>query len=452
MTPHPFPRLATKAGVIALLFMIVAGAYGFVAPGENKTGWGFFGNDLMPSYAAGAMVRDGHAGDIYNPYAVKRVVRETWTMCYPGEPARKGLAPWLNPPAYVLPFAALARLSYPHAMFVWIGVNVMLTALSCVMLMKLLPAHTPRSVRLLVPILVLTSFPYLQATCHQQNTFLSLFILTSTLMLALRALGVRAPAPLLSYATGLVAGFLFFKPQLGLVVALALTVVLGYRAFVGAVLTGTLLLSLGEWTLPGATWEFLLQMPETVRLVQERQGYHWQRQTNLFGFWRLLLQLDSPGPAWAVTKALWLSSVAIALIALTWTARAARIANDPATWRRWLTSAVFTMPLVMPYYMDYDLLLLAVPLTLVAADVIDAGGLNASHRWLILSCLGLTVALPFEPAAGQVLGVNVVTIAMGAVSFVLLRRVVPPRGTSVSVTPERLVIEPDVEYDLARAA
>src|SRR5256885_3633418 len=138
----------------------------------------------------------------------------------------------LNPPHFALLFAPLSALPYRTAAAVWLGINVLLFVASLVLLVRLLPAEARRDWKswCLIPLLATASMPFLQAAGHQQNTFLSLLILATTVTLWRNRQ---------AFAAGAVVGLLFYKPQLALVVALVLTVDLGRRALLGLGLTGT---------------------------------------------------------------------------------------------------------------------------------------------------------------------------------------------------------------------
>ena len=76
----------------------------------------------------------------------------------------------------------------------------------------------------LVPLLVVISMPFVQAFSHGQNTFTSLLFLSITVALWR---GER------KFLAGIVGGLLFYKPQLGAVVAAALVLDLGWKSFAG---------------------------------------------------------------------------------------------------------------------------------------------------------------------------------------------------------------------------
>src|SRR5258707_9199072 len=81
----------------------------------------------------------------------------------------------------------------------------------------------------LVPLLVVLPLPFWQALCHQQNTFISLLLLTAATACWRNGRG---------FSAGVFAGLLFFKPQLAAIFALALIIGLGWRAVAGLALTG----------------------------------------------------------------------------------------------------------------------------------------------------------------------------------------------------------------------
>src|SRR5699024_8124210 len=123
---------------------------------------------------------------------------------------------------------------------------------------------------------------------------------------------------------GLIAGLLFYKPQLGAVLAAVLVVSGGWRAAAGLAISGSAVLVATLLTLPGALSAFLQRLPINVAILQEQGRYVWERHVTLKAFWRLLVQGDAVGPMawWAV--ALHLTTVGLAggcLIAWIWKIR-----------------------------------------------------------------------------------------------------------------------------------
>lgn len=380
------------AGGGVLLFLAVLAVGSHVANPRNSLLTGMAGDDLIPSYMAGTFVRQGHADRLMDFGEAAKFQAHLRHANGLEEHGRTG--PWLNPPFYALVFVPLSALPYRTALLVWLTFNLLLLAGSVVLLCRMLPREDADGSRLgwrtwgLVPLLLVASMPFLQAMACQQNTFLSLAVLTATVTLW-RA-GRALPA-------GLACGLLLFKPQLAVLVAAVLVCGLGWRAAAGVAITGIGLLLLSAVTMPGALADYLHKLPALLPWLQPGRPYHWERQVTFQGFWRMLLQGPVTGPAPAAVRVLWPACALIAglpVAVLGFRAlrdRAGR--TSPARRDRLTAGAVAAMPLVMPYFMDYDLLLLAVPATLFAADVCRnrcrAGRLDRLDRWTLAAWVSL---------------------------------------------------------------
>jgi hypothetical protein len=318
-----------------------------------------YGHDLLPSYVAGAFIREGHPRDMYDIEAVHQ--REAQIVRSADLALDRQGGPWLNPPFYAWIFAPLSALTYRQASAVFLGFNLLLLSGSLLLLVRQLPIRDWRL--LLVPLVVCTSMPFWQALCHQQNSFISLFLLSLVVTFW------REARP---FAAGCIAGILFFKPQLAVAVSLVVIATMGRRALTGIALSGLSLLAITLITLPGTLLDFLTKLSPIVRVLQADPQYNWGRQDTLQSFWRLLLNGHIAGPTPFVPKLLTWAGAAIVGIALIRQTRAVvRLANEPEyprRLRRLISATIVSMPLLMPYYMDYDLLLLAVPAVLFAEE------------------------------------------------------------------------------------
>jgi hypothetical protein len=308
---------------------------------------------------------------------------------------------------------------YPSALAAWFAFNVLCLAASVVLLCRMLRGDGTREFNWktwgLVPLLIVCSMPFLQAMACQQNTFLSLLILTGTATLwrARRAL----PA-------GLVAGLLFFKPQLGVLVAAALCLSVGRRAVLGLFITGASLLLITVLTMPGALEDYLEKLPVLVPSARAGAAYAWERQITFHGFWRMLLQGREGGPAVLEVTVLgfaWAAALGVCLgPALL---RAVRGLSADASPDRLIAAAVAAMPLMMPYYMDYDLLLLAVSAVLFAADVCRRGApMHRLDKWITGVGVTLCPWLFFNAAYAADAGVNFTVLLLAAVAVMLAAR------------------------------
>jgi hypothetical protein len=383
------------------------------------------GHDFLPGYVAGQLVRLGQYQQLYDSAAFQAAERRVMDEAnLAGDPR---LAPWVNPPFFALPFAPLSALPYRAALGVYFAINLSLLAVSLVLLCRMLPAGGGWRAWGPAPLLVVGSVPFWQVMTHQQSTFLSLALLCTAVTLW------RSGRP--GWA-GVAAGLLLYKPQLATAVAAALVVVAGRRALAGLVVTGFSLLLAGELAMPGTLAAFARGAPPIVRHLQTAYAYNWGRQVTLHSLWRLLLQGHAAGETGGVVRAVWLATwlaVAAPLGVAAW--RAVRGASAAGR-ERLVAAAVVCMPLLMPYYMDYDLLLLAVPAVLFAADLMRrdaARPLPRADRWLLAAWPALYVWMLLNADVAERTRVNVAVPLIVTVASLMIARV---RGRAVAPKAE----------------
>src|SRR6185437_14578772 len=385
-----------------------------------------FGHDLLPSYTAGALIRQGNALGMYHRAAMETFEAHTIDSAKLGMEKRYGA--WLNPPFFAWLFVPFSMLPYRTALWTFAGLNLILLCCSIVILRKMLvldarqslPISAQQSIPIamwgLIPLLLVVAYPTIQATGHQQNTFISLLLLCGSVALARRGT---------TFGAGLVAGLLFFKPQLAVVVAAALAVLFGWRALAGMALTGLALLLVTLITLPGCLSEFRSQLPLIIHYLQQEAPYHWGRQVTLQSFWRILIQGHEPAETLPIVRLLTGACLAGFLAALAGAVirnfKSPRGANERD---RLLSAAIVTMPLVMPYYMDYDLVLLAVPAVLLAREWVTSGAKQRSRsdRWLLAAWVMFYVATFANPALAEQTRINLTVVALAAVAGLSIAR------------------------------
>ena len=431
LRPRPLATRLWQGGGLAAAVILAIVAMNFVVPEDQSVGRRMLGHDFLAFYTAGGLVRDGQADQLYNLETTRRVQAEIRAEHHLDLP--EGFGPYWNPPFYALVFVPFSKLPYPAAVSAWVTLNVLFAAgailLLCRMVAQSAAAWSGFNIRtapawrywLLVPILVCFSMPFLQAISHGQNTFGSLLLLTITVTLWRNRSAVAA---------GMVCGLLFYKPQLAMVVAAMMTITLGWRALAGPVFGGVAPLFGDEVLLPGSLRTYLHQLPLNLALMQVESSYLWERHATLRSFWRLLLQGRGPGEmaepamiAWTATAGL----VALGLLAAAWnTVR--RPVDDifaepsrAAQRDRLIAAAIAAMPLLMPFYFDYDLLLLAIPFTLLAAERIR-GGEAAQDRTLIKVAAMLFVWLMINPGVARASGINVTVLLVAAVAGLFIAR------------------------------
>ncbi len=366
----PVERRLLKAGLAMWLFLATAILSSMAGGVRTSLVGGVAGDDLIPSYMAGSFVRRGRADLLMDYPAAVRFQADLRRSAGLEQHGRTG--PWLNPPFYAWLFVPLAGLPYRQALVAAASCNGLMLAVSIALLCRLVPGGWRR--KALVPLLLLPSMPMLQTASSQQNTFLSLLILTAAVTQWRAGHALRA---------GAIAGLLLFKPQLAVIVAAGVTVGLGRRAAYGWLLTATTLLALTCLTLPGGLTDYFAKLPTVLPWLHAGRPYAWERQATLQGFWRLLIQGRTTGPALPLVTLIWLATavpVGAALAAII--VRRARFPFGsqplgPLSQDRLIGAGILSMPLLMPYFMDYDLLLMVIPAVLFAAEMCRGEGVPA---------------------------------------------------------------------------
>lgn len=406
-------RLWLAAVGIAVFIATVWTAHAIAA--RNDTREPGFGLDFIAFYTAGTFVREGRLGDLYNLDAVHQFQREL--AADNRFDIGHAYGPWWNPPFYALVFASLSRLPYPTAAGIWIAFNLLCFALACVLLCRMLPAGTDWHSRALVPVLIVLSAPFILAISHAQNTCTSLLLLTIAVTLW------RSRRALLA---GLVGGLMFYKPQVAAVLATVLVLDLGWRALAGYAITGAALLLTNLVALPGTLRDYLHRLPSNVHDFQTGTLYPWEQHVTIKAFWRLLLQGHSLGETtWLVTVLTGLCAAAAGLFLLRACLRTRQTASG-ADRDRLIAATLVAAPLLMPFYFDYDLLLLAVPAVLFAGECMKhepGRALRPLERWTVIAWSAVYVWQMVNTDAGAKFHVNLAVLLLATLASLLISHV-----------------------------
>lgn len=314
--------IAGAGFTMALLFLVLTSADGVDFMGRP------LGSDFLNVWAAGQLVLQGSPADAYD-YATHGQVE--W-MRFPSLATYYG---WHYPPPFLLVAALLALLPYVAALAVWLSVSFLALGWSARGL-KFSPLAT-------------WAFPglFINIT-HGHNGFLS-----AALMLGGMRLLDNRP-----WLAGALLGGLSFKPQLGVLIPVALLAAGQWRAFAGATVA-VLGLALVSWlTLGTASWlAFADSIALTRHAVLEAGAIGFGKMQNSFAAARLL---------GAGIETAWLIQGLTALLAVVAVFKLWRRA-DIGLADRALALMLGTI-LAAPYLLDYDLMLLAVPLLLKAHE------------------------------------------------------------------------------------
>ncbi len=206
----------------------------------------------------------------------------------------------------------------------------------------------------------------------------------------------------------------------------------GRKALAGMAISAVALAAAGELLSPGSTRDFLANVPAAAASLQMHPGYNWGRQMTPTAFMRTLLGADSH----VATIAGHAVSAAI-LVVVGWKAWTLRREHTDGNRVRAIVLAFLAMPLCAPYFMDYDLLLLVVPLAmLVVCGQAHFAAIAGAVLWL---ATWINVDLV---AATRVNGVVLLLIAFVGAVVIWFRRDLQPVGVKDLRPRHSLTLEP----------
>ena len=306
-------RLRIPAMTVALLFLFIAVTALVTMLGDP------YQMDFVSYWAGAQLAVDGDPAGAYD-LALHRSVEL-------GAIPLRGALPFAYPPCFLLLLAPFGLLSYPVAAFDWVLLGF---AAYCAALRRWAPA---------MPWLALSFPPLLVNVITGQAGFLSAAALIGGLVLLPRR-------PLVA---GLLLGLLVMKPQLGLVLPLALLAGREWRALAGAAASAAGLAALSLLVFGWTPWQAWLANAGLIASIASEGLAGWHRMASVYG--ALRLAGSGAGLAWTLHAAVALAAAAAA--ALLWHRRVELEARVGA-----LAAAT---ALASPYLFVYDMLILVAP-------------------------------------------------------------------------------------------
>jgi hypothetical protein len=309
---------ALIAGTVAVMTWVLSG-HGIADPMGRPVG-----TDFLRLWTASYALLNGEVRTIYDPiafFALEKAVTQ---------PATPDFYPWLYPPLALLIAYPLALLPYLGSLAAWIALGL---AGYLAALWRIFPKPLTLWVGLAFPAVLWTA-------THGQNSFLTASLLCWGLL----------ELPRRPVLAGILFGLLTFKPQLGLLLPLALVAGRHWRAAVAATIaalvfaaTSAILFGTGVWA------DFLASTMLSRSLLEDGLGFgHYYKMQSVFAATRLL------GFSLPVAYSLQALVALSAAAAVAWVWR--RPAGDPDMKNAALMAAT---PLSTAFFFDYDLMLLA---------------------------------------------------------------------------------------------
>lgn len=332
------------------------------------------GYDFITFWSASLLTLQGHAADAFDFHKIFAAQRIA-------VPAGQSIFLWHYPPTFQLVAAPLALLPYLVSYLVFTIGTLALYVFTCGRLLKLKEAA-----------ILLVAFPgVFICAFHGQNSFLSAALFAGA-VLAME----RRPA-----LAGVLLGLLAFKPQLGLLIPVALIASRQWRVFfiTGATalcfaLVATLVFGVDLWI------AFFKDAP-VVREVMESGFLPWGKMPSAFIFFRML-----GVPAMLAYAAQILTALgAAAAVAWVW------YRMGPT--RLAFAVLVSATLLLTPYIFDYEFAILAVPLCILASDMVDRGA-TRNEKIALVALYGMpAIAAPLAGATHFQIGFPLLLLALG---------------------------------------
>ncbi len=303
--------------------------------------------DFVSFWTAGQLTLEGHAADAYNeiPHFFKQLALH-------GDPDNWAYLAFFYPPYFLLLCAGFALLPYLPALGLWLAVT-------CAGYAAALRALVPKGLREREAVWILfLGYPAAFVNAgFGQNGFLS------TALLGGAAVWLdRRPA-----LAGVCLGCLSYKPQLGIVVPLALAVAGRWRCFAVAAATVVVMAAAATLAFGVDIWSaFLADMSDARRNWMEGYNpYYLQFWITVFGFVRLH------------DGSLLLAYVAQAVVSVTaaFLLVHALLLRPPGarSGRAEVAAIAACVPFCSPFMLEYDLVVLAVPMIWLLSEALRDG-------------------------------------------------------------------------------
>jgi alpha-1,2-mannosyltransferase len=336
-------RFAGAAALAAFLsFCILWVQWQMASPGVSK-----ISGDFVSFWTAGKLTLEGTAGDAYlkGPHFVLQAELT-------GDPMGWGYLAFFYPPFFLFLCAAFALVGYFPALCLWLASTF---AGYAAMLRGLLPRDMPERNSIWALFL---GYPAVMVNAgFGQNGFLS------TALLGGAAIWLdRRPA-----LAGICFGCLSYKPQLGIIVPLALAAAGRWRCFAAAGLTVLVLAGLATLVFGTEIWPAFLTNMSIARqswMEPENPLYH-QFWITVFGAVRL------HGGSLALAYG---AQTAVMLVAACLLAGVLLLRRPGAQSGRAQGAAIAAcVPFCSPFMLEYDLMVLAVPMAWLIGEGMRGG-------------------------------------------------------------------------------
>jgi len=338
--------------------------------------------DLSPYWAAAHFALEGQAWRVYDETLIAGY--EHAHLWIGTDPTSR--LPFLYPPCFLLLVLPLGYLAYPAAVAAFLGTGYALLAAGL-----RLAARRPAA----VIALTLSPAMVMNALVGQNGAYSAACFAA--------AMGLLRARPALA---GAVLGLLVCKPHFALLIPVALAVARRWRAFFACGATALALCAVSLWLFGPETWVEFVHHAGGTRAVLEDYPELWPKIQSLFGAVRLL-----GGSVTAGYAAYALGAVGALGTLLVVCGRRAGAEAEMAV-------LVVATLLSTPYFLDYDLTCLLVPMAYIGTDALRRGWL----AWEKTALLVLYVVPMFARLTALETGIPLVPPLMALLLLLCARR------------------------------
>lgn len=376
-------RIIAYSILMFLIYLAFFIFFVFFWRGELRTLFSPFGVDFGLFYAAGKMTLSGQVAQIFDVQAHHAVIEQVLNLKLPY------FLPWLYPPFFLLVIVPLTLLPFHAALLIWLSVTLALMIFAA---SRMLPKHKKLAIMLL-------GFPGVFLNLRwSQNGFLS----AALLGLAIAAMETN---PIFS---GAMIGLLAYKPQMAILPFFILLITKNWKALLSAVGTAVSASLISLLIFGKEVWIAFFQSLFQTSSSLTQTGTEVTSAIQPV----VLTSLIDMGVDERISVALQIIVALCAVAAVCWVFQHA----DRMTLKG--AMLVLGIPLIIPYFMQYDLVILALPLLLLLYDLIENGYTKADAAMIFLLWLFPLINSPLVIATN----IQICPLALIAeMVFVILR-------------------------------
>lgn len=327
-------RLVAYARILCAFYLTAALSWLAMSPNLIDPTGKPIGTDFMNVWAAGKLALAGDAPAAYD-YARHQAVQQHALPYAEGQIA--AYFGWHYPPMFLFAASLLALFPYGAALALWMAA----TLPAYLAVVRRIVDHSQAA-------LLTLAFPAAFVNlAHGQNGFLTTALLGGGLL----ALEKR---PLLA---GALFGLLAYKPQFGMLIPLALAVGMHWRAIASAAATALATAGLSALVFGVDTWTaFRESMTLTRGFILEQGATGWEKIQSTFSAVRML------------GGGVDLAYAAQGAVAIAVAAAVIYVWRKPVSMTVKGATLVTASVMATPYVLDYDLIVLALPIAWLAAE------------------------------------------------------------------------------------